>query len=176
MKHLFCTGAKTPSGKKVTVGLLARLETNVKAQAFRLAVRAAYPQVGLAVAAVMQKEVRTQRLTTLLQTVSNPMLAPFIKIPNLMRELAIAQDIDPDSLVNDVSEAQIFAEMLKGLANAQQAGGPENQPPSDQQGSLGQLGDASAGADPNDASGVGGGQIGTGSVPAAGEDNFTGNA
>ena len=128
------------------------------------------------VAAVMQKEVRTQRLTTLLQTVSNPMLAPFIKIPNLMRELAIAQDIDPDSLVNDVSEAQIFAEMLKGLANAQQAGSPENQPPSDQQGSMEQLGDAPAGADPNDASGVGGGQIGTGSVPAAGEDNFTGNA
>jgi hypothetical protein len=30
------------------------------------------------VAAVMQKEVRTQRLTALLQTVSNPMLAPFI--------------------------------------------------------------------------------------------------
>ena len=35
----------------------------------------------------MQKEVRTQRLTALLQTVANPMLAPFIKIPNLMKEL-----------------------------------------------------------------------------------------
>ena len=129
------------------------------------------------VAAVMQKEVRSQRLTTLLQTVSNPMLAPFIKIPNLMRELAIAQDIDPDSLVNDVNEAQIFAEMLKGLAqNAQQGTGPEGQQPSDQQGSMGQSGDVPAGANPDDASGVGGGQIGTGSVPSAGEDNFTGNA
>ena len=94
-----------------------------------------------------------------------------------MRELAIAQDIDPDSLVNDVNEAQIFAEMLKGLQNnAQQAGSPENQPVGNEQGSVEQLGDAPAGADPNDASGVGGGQIGTGSVPAAGEDNFTGNA
>jgi len=129
------------------------------------------------VAAVMQKEVRSQRLTTLLQTVSNPMLAPFIKIPNLMRELAIAQDIDPDSLVNDVNEAQIFAEMLKGLAqNAQQGTGPEGQQPSNQQGSMGQSGDVPAGANPDDASGVGGGQIGTGSVPLAGEDNFTGNA
>jgi hypothetical protein len=129
------------------------------------------------VAAVMQKEVRSQRLTTLLQTVSNPMLAPFIKIPNLMRELAIAQDIDPDSLVNDVNEAQIFAEMLKGLAqNAQQGTGPEGQQPSNQQGSMGQSGDVPAGANPDDASGVGGGQIGTGSVPSAGEDNFTGNA
>ena len=129
------------------------------------------------VAAVMQKEVRSQRLTTLLQTVSNPMLAPFIKIPNLMRELAIAQDIDPDSLVNDVNEAQIFAEMLKGLAaNAQQGTGPEGQPTGDPQGSVGQSGDVPQGANPDDASGVGGGQIGTGSVPAAGEDNFTGNA
>lgn len=129
------------------------------------------------VAAVMQKEVRSQRLTTLLQTVSNPMLAPFIKIPNLIRELAIAQDIDPDSLVNDVNEAQIFAEMLKGLAaNAQQAGSPEDQSAGNQQGSMEQSGDVPAGANPDDASGVGGGQIGTGSVPAAGEDNFTGNA
>ena len=60
------------------------------------------------VGAVMQKEVRSQRLIGLLQTVSNPMLAPFIKIPNLIRELAISQDIDPDSLVNDVNEAQIY--------------------------------------------------------------------
>ena len=67
---IFCTGAKTPSGKKVTVGLLARLETNVKAQAFRLAVRAAYPQVGLAVAAVMQN------------TLAAPELAQFVRMGN----------------------------------------------------------------------------------------------
>ncbi len=128
------------------------------------------------VAAVMQKEVRTQRLTTLLQTVSNPMLAPFIKIPNLMRELAIAQDIDPDSLVNDINEAQIFAEMLKGLANAQQEASQQGQPTGDQQGGMGQSGGVPPGADPNDASGVGGGTIGTGSVPVTGEDNFTGES
>ena len=127
------------------------------------------------VSAVMQKEVRSQRLTTLLQTVSNPMLAPFIKIPNLMRELAIAQDIDPDSLVNDVNEAQVFAEMLKGLQNAQQEASQQNQPASNQQGSVEQSGRPPAGADPNDAQGTGGGTIGTGSVPTAGEDNFTGN-
>ena len=87
------------------------------------------------VAAVMQKEVRSQRLTSLLQTVANPMLAPFIKIPNLMRELAIAQDIDPDSLVNDANEAQIYAEMLKGMmADAQQGTGEGADPNSQQQG------------------------------------------
>ena len=126
------------------------------------------------VAAVMQKEVRSQRLTTLLQTASNPSLAPFIKIPNLVRELAIAQDIDPDSLVNDVNEAQIFAEILRGLQNAQQDTGQQGQPVGGEQGGMGQSGPVPAGANPDDASGVGGGTIGTGSVPAAGEDNFTG--
>ena len=128
-------------------------------------------------AAVMQKEVRSQRLTTLLQTAINPTLAPFVKIPNLMRELAIAQDIDPDSLVNDVNEAQVFAEILRGLQqDAQQAASQQAQSTAGQQGSVEQSGGVPAGANPNDPSGVGGGQIGTGSVPSAGEDNFTGTA
>ena len=87
-------------------------------------------------AAVMQKEVRSQRLTALLQTVANPMLAPFIKIPNLVRELAIAQDIDPDLLVNDVNEAQIFADILRGL-NVEQGNMPDAAAPSEQPGSVG---------------------------------------
>jgi len=126
-------------------------------------------------AAVMQKEVRTQRLTTLLQTVANPMLAPFIKIPNLVRELAIAQDIDPDQLVNDVNEAQLYAQVLQGLQNVQQGAGPEagaaGQPPT----GMGGPNELSNGPPPVDASGVGNSTIGTGNVPVAGEDGFTGN-
>ena len=126
------------------------------------------------VASVMQKEVRSQRLTALLQTVANPMLAPFIKIPNLIRELAIAQDIDPDSLVNDINDAQIFAEMLKGLNVGQQAS-EQAQGPSQQQDGMGGTGGIPAGGNPEDPSGVGGGTIGTGNVPQSGESNFTGN-
>ena len=125
--------------------------------------------------AVMQKEVRTQRLTTLLQTVANPMLAPFIKIPNLIKELAISQDIDPEQLVNDVNEAQIYAEMLKGLQNAQQGTGPEGEPTGEQPPSMGGPDELSGGPAPIDNSGVGGGTIGTGNVPVAGEAGFTGN-
>ena len=124
--------------------------------------------------AVMQKEVRTQRLTTLLQTVSNPMLAPFIKIPNLMRELAIAQDIDPESLVNDMNEAAIFADMLRGLANVQGTG-PEAQPTGEQPGGMGSPTGVPAGANQPDLQGVGGGEIGVGNVPQAGESGFTGS-
>ena len=125
--------------------------------------------------AVMQKEVRTQRLTALLQTVANPMLAPFIKIPNLIRELAIAQDIDPDQLVNDMSQAQLYAEMLKGLQNAQQGTGPEGGPAGQQPAGMGGPDGVPTGPAPDDASGVGNSTIGTGNVPLAGEDGFTGN-
>ena len=126
-------------------------------------------------AAVMQKEVRSQRLTSLLQTVANPMLAPFIKLPNLVRELAIAQDIDPDELVNDVNEAQLYAEILRGLQNAQQGPSPEGGNPSQQPTGMGGADGVPSGPPPVDASGVGNGNIGTGNVPVAGEDGFTGN-
>ena len=128
------------------------------------------------VASVMQKEVRSQRLTALLQTVANPMLAPFIKIPNLIRELAIAQDIDPETLVNDMNDAAIFAEMLKGLNAAQQQETTgEAQAPSQQQPMGGSQG-APTNGNGQDPSGVGNGTIGTGNVPQSGESNFTGSA
>ena len=133
-------------------------------------------------ASVMQKEVRSQRLTMLLQTVANPMLAPFIKIPNLLKELAISQDIDPDSLVNDVNEAQIYAEILKGLQDAQQPEGPEGPPqgPSPAAGAgqdgMGGVGGVPQGPPQTDLNGTGGGTIGVGGEPAAGESGFTGNA
>ena len=127
------------------------------------------------VAAVMQKEVRTQRLTSLLQTVANPMLAPFIKIPNLMRELAISQDIDPDSLVNDTNEAQVYAQMLQGMMqNAQQQASEESGPPNQQQG-MGEAGGVPSGSPGVDNSGSGNGTIGVGTAPTAGEAGFTGN-
>ena len=128
------------------------------------------------VAAVMQKEVRTQRLTSLLQTVSNPMLAPFVKLPNLMRELAIAQDIDPDSLVNDVNEAQVYAQMLQGMMqDAQQAASAEAGGAPPQQG-MAPNGGIPSGTPGSDDSGRGNGTIGVGVAPDAGEAGFTGNA
>ena len=121
-------------------------------------------------AAVMQKEVRSQRLTALLQTTMNPMLAPFVKIPNLIRELAIAQDIDPDSLVNDENQAKVFAEILRGLNELQQTETP-NQQPNSVAGSGG-LDQAPTGLG---VQGDGSGNIGVGATPVAGESSFTGN-
>ena len=138
------------------------------------------------VASVMQKEVRSQRLTALLQTVANPMLAPFIKIPNLIKELAISQDIDPDSLVNDMNQAQIYAEMLKGIMqNVQpeqeqqqpESGSPQSSGPNTgQPAGMGTPQQSPQGTQPTDLTGSGNGTIGVGGVPAAGESQFAGNA
>ena len=126
------------------------------------------------VAAVMQKEVRSQRLTTLLQTVSNPMLAPFIKIPNLIREIAVSQDIDPDELVNDPNEAAIFADILKGMVN-EQGTGEAPATAGQQQAGMEGAGGIPAGANPQDATATGGGTIGVGSTPTPGEAGFAAN-
>ena len=134
------------------------------------------------VASVMQKEVRSQRLTALLQTVANPMLAPFIKIPNLLKELAISQDIDPDSLVNDMNQAQIYAEMLKGVmqnvqTEQQQSGSPQTPITGGEQPTgMGAATATAAGPQPTDLTGSGNGTIGVGGVPTAGESQFAGNA
>ena len=122
---------------------------------------------------VMMKEVRSQRLTMLLQTVANPMLAPFVKLPTLIKELAIAQDMEPDELVNDVNEAQIFAEILRGLNG--QPTGEEAAASGEQQPNMGAPEGVPAGANPADPTGVGGGTIGTGTTPTPGEGGFTGN-
>ena len=125
-------------------------------------------------AAVMQKEVRSQRLTALLQTVANPMLAPFIKIPNLVRELAIAQDIDPDLLVNDINDAQIFAEVLRGL-NAQQGNMPDPAAAGQQPGSMGQSGDLPQGPEGAQSGPAGGGEIGLRDALSAGQGECGGS-
>jgi len=69
---------------------------------------------------LIQKEVRSQRLTMFLQTVQNPMIAPFVKIPVLIKELAYSMDLDPDELVNDVNQAQIMASIMNPQGGAPQ--------------------------------------------------------
>ena len=101
------------------------------------------------------------------------MLAPFIKIPNLVRELAISQDIDPDLLVNDVNDAAIFAEVLRGLN--ERTTGQEAAPAGQQPGNMGTPAGVPTTVGPNDATAVGGGGIGIGDAPSAGQDGFTGN-
>jgi hypothetical protein len=117
---------------------------------------------------LMQKEVRSQRLMTFMQTAANPALAPFVRWHTCLTEIAKSLDIDPDQLINDPEKAAIYAQIM-GMANGNQ----NNTAPAGGQGQMGQTSDVPTGASPTDPSGAGGGNIGTGNVPMPGEAGFS---
>ena len=122
---------------------------------------------------LMQKEVRSQRLTMFLQTAQNPAIAPFVKISKIVSELAYSLDLDPDEILNDPEEAAIMAQII-GAQNVGQGNGSAAVAPDEQQGAMG--GAEGASQQPQDlgVTGTGGGNIGTGNVPQAGEGEFSG--
>ena len=109
---------------------------------------------------LMANEVRSQRLMQFLQVASNPALAPFAKFQYVIREIAKSLDLDPDKVTNNMNDAAIQAELMKGFQQ------PMPQQPPQQQ--------APAGADAMDMTGAGGATIGTGQAPIPGEQGFTG--
>ena len=123
---------------------------------------------------LMANEVRSQRLMQFLQVVQNPVLAPFAKMDYIIREIAKAMDLDPDKLVNSMSDAAVQAEILKKFQEAnppepqqQPQVGPDGQPIAPQgQGAAPQVGDTAGG---------GGGNIGIGTAPQPGEQGFSAN-
>ena len=121
---------------------------------------------------LMQKEVRSQRLTMFLQTAQSPAIAPFVKISKLISELAYSLDLDPDEILNDPEEAAIMAQII-GMQNAGQETSTETQPTGQQPP---MAGDGGLPQSPQElgATGTGGGNIGTGNIPQPGEDQFSG--
>jgi len=121
---------------------------------------------------LMQKEVRSQRLTMFLQTAQSPAIAPFVKISKLVSELAYSLDLDPDEILNDPEEAAIMAQII-GMQNAGQETSTETQPDG-QQPSMATTGGLPQSPQELGVTGTGGGNIGTGNVPQSGEDQFSG--
>ena len=107
---------------------------------------------------LMANEVRSQRLMQFLSVASNPALAPFAKFQYIIREIAKSMDLDPDKVTNNMDEAALQAEIMKGF----QAPQAEQEAPV-------------AGVDAMDTSGAGGGNIGVGQAPVPNEQGFTGN-
>ena len=99
----------------------------------------------------MKNEVRSQRLISFLQIASSPVLAPFAKFPYIMREIAATMDLDVDKVTNNPEEAFRQAILLQQM---QQQIVEDNPQP------------------PQDPTGAGGGNIGTGQAPAPGEQGF----
>ena len=117
---------------------------------------------------LMQKEVRSQRLMTFMQTANNPNIAPFVRWHSILREIAKSLDIDPDQLINDPESAQLFAKIM-GMTNGNQQTQNTNQ----QQANMANSQGVPPGANPADPTGVGGGNIGAGAVPQPGETAFS---
>ena len=113
---------------------------------------------------LMANEVRSQRLMSFLQVASNPALAPFAKFPYIIREIAKSMELDPEKVTNNMDEAAVQAEILKGMQGTM----PEQQQPP-------QAGQPPVGANPLDPTGAGGGNIGTGQAPIPNEQGFSGN-
>ncbi|MBT4796437.1 MAG: hypothetical protein HON83_08550 [Candidatus Marinimicrobia bacterium] len=116
---------------------------------------------------LMQKEVRSQRLTTFLQSVQNPAVAPFVKVSKIIQELAYSLDFDPEEIINSPEEAAIYAEII-GLQNQQSPPGANAQ-----QSPMGEGGGIPGGGAGEGVTGNGDGTIGTGNVPMPGESEFS---
>lgn len=102
---------------------------------------------------LMAKEVKSQRLMQLLQICSNPALAPFAKFEHILKEIAESLGLDPQEVINDPTEAAIYAKIMGMAGGIQGSGSPQAM----------------------DASGAGNANIGTGNVPAPNTPGFTGN-
>jgi len=109
---------------------------------------------------LMANEVRSQRLMQFLQIASSPALAPFAKFQYVIREIAKSMDLDPDKVTNNMDEAALQAEIMKGFQQEAPQGG---------------IGASPAGADAMDPTGAGGGSIGVGQAPVPGEQGFSAN-
>ena len=114
---------------------------------------------------LMANEVRSQRLLQFLQVVNNPTLAPFAKMPYIIREIAKSMDLDPDLVANNMEEAARQALVLQNM----QPQPPEGAPSAP--GAAGPEGNMNVA----DSSGGGGSMMGVGTAPAPGEQGFSGN-
>jgi hypothetical protein len=112
---------------------------------------------------LMSNEIRSQRLMTFLNVGANQMLAPFMKFPYILREIAKSMDLDPERVTNSPEEAMRQAEMLKGMMVKMGGGAPG-----------GGAGGGVPGAMTGDPTGSGGGNIGVGTAPGPGEQGFSG--
>ena len=127
-------------------------------------------------AALMQKEVRSQRLMMFMQLAANPTFAPFIKLHTIIKEVAESLDIDPEKIINNPEEAAIYARIIglqagAGGTDSGGEGGPGGIPAN-----VGSSGNAPAGTSPSDTQGSGGGTIGSGAPSPSGTSSNSANA
>lgn len=125
--------------------------------------------------ALMQKEVQSQRLLSLLQVASNPNVAPFVKFDGVLTDLVRALGLKPKDIINDPATAKLYADII-GAANGQNGQNPSQQTQSSPQaGGSSSSENPSGQFNPGDTMGSGGGNIGVGTAPQSGEVGHSAN-
>lgn len=110
---------------------------------------------------LMQKEVQSQRLLSFLQLTGNPLVAPFVNVIYLTKQIAESLNLDPEKAVNDPEDAAMMADIMGRLNN--QMGGQPQDP------------NAAGGSSSADATSGTGGNIGVGSALQPGTKGFSAN-
>lgn len=128
--------------------------------------------------ALMQREVQSQRLLSLVQVASNPIMAPFLNAEYAFKEIAKSMDLDPDKIVNSPDIAALYAQTIQlagGIPNANQPQSGTGSSSPSQAGGQGSPQQNTGGVNPSDDTGRGGGNIGVGSNPQPGNASFSAN-
>ncbi|WGH49987.1 portal protein [Pseudoalteromonas phage vB_PtuP_Slicky01] len=71
---------------------------------------------------LISKERKAAKLQTFLQLSTNPAIAPFIRLPTIIKELAIQMEISPEEILNSPEESMAYAQ-LQAMMNPQPQGG-----------------------------------------------------
>lgn len=71
---------------------------------------------------LISKERKAQSLQTFLQLSTNPQLAPLIRLPTIVKDLAVQMDMDPNEVLNSPEEAMVYAQLM-AMNQAAQTGG-----------------------------------------------------
>ncbi len=127
---------------------------------------------------LMQKEVKSQRLMTYAQVATtNPIMMATTDWEYFQKEIAKANDLDPNKVINSPNKARenaMLMQLSQGANNANQQGAGNAAQSAGNESGMGSGSRPPPGANPADVSGNGGGNIGTGSIPMPGESGFTG--
>lgn len=79
---------------------------------------------------LISKERKAAKLQTFLQLSTNQALAPFIRLPTIIKDLAVQMEISPEEILNSPEEAMAYAQ-LQAMMGAQ---GGQGQQPGPEQG------------------------------------------
>ncbi len=71
---------------------------------------------------LISKERKAQSLQTFLQLSMNQQIAPLIRLPTIVKDLAVQMDMDPDEILNSPEEAMVYAQLM-AMNQAAQGGG-----------------------------------------------------